>query len=133
MVMVIVFENKHLIDNIQIHDCEFVGYSYDYIKRQVSISCRNIFEKRITDLIFENVIFLQLQSCSFWHGGNAIMWMDTCDWGEHLVNLSKQADGCTDSYLSQGIQYFAIELTINSGDTLLIVCERLIHLESPLM
>ena len=130
------FENKNQLNNIHIHDSEFAGYCYDYDKRQVCFSCNNIFDKKVVSFVFENVVLLHLQSCSFWHGGNSILWMSVLDKNEYLEELISQqlanAEKFKSSYLDRGIQYVALEFTIHSGDTLLIICESISYSESSL-
>ena len=131
------FENRYLLDNINIHDSEFSGYSYDYEKRKAFFSCRNSFMKKAQTFSFQNVILVHLQSCSFWHGGNAIAWMEISDRNEHLDVLLKyqqsNSEKFKDSFLDQGIPYFVVEFVINSGDSLIIVCESVIYEEKELI
>ena len=135
--MEIKYETRHLLDTIHIHDSEFAGYTYDYDRRRVLLSCKNVFAQTRITLALENVILLHLQSCSFWHGGNSILWMTVRDGNDFLDALIRQqhcnAETYRDSYLDQGIRYLTIEFTINSGDTLLIACERVVCSETALL
>lgn len=132
--MRITYENRNIIEQMQIHDSEFNGFAYDYEHRQITMSCNNIFLKRSYILVFENVVLMHLQSCSFWHGGNSIMWINVIEDNEHLCDLYHIQNSNPELYcgsqLDKGINYITMELTINSGDTLLISCESLNYLES---
>ena len=128
----IVYETRNLLNSIRIHDSEFVGYSYDYDKRMIFFACRNLLENKVMNFSFHNVILHHLQSCSFWHGGNAILWVNNCDWDNYRDELMEQAVKYKNSYLDQGIQYLAVEFIINSGDSVLIVCERMVYTENEL-
>ena len=132
--MRISYENRNIIEQMQIHDSEFTGFAYDYERRQITMSCNNVFLKRSYVLVFENVVLTHLQSCSFWHGGNSIMWINVIEDNEHLCDLYHIQNSNPELYcgsqLDKGINYITMELTINSGDTLLISCESLNYLES---
>lgn len=128
--MEIDFHNKHIIDEIRIHDSEFTGYVFDYNKRNVTFSCQNIFTRKRLLFEFQNVIIIHSQSCNFWNGGSSIMWMDLIDENEYyhqMISLQSQnAIRFRGSQLDKHIPYISVQFTINSGDTLLITCERII-------
>lgn len=128
--MEIDFHNKHIIDEIRIHDSEFSGYVFDSSTRNVRFSCQNIFTRKRLLFDFQNVIIVQSQSCNFWNGGSSIMWMnliDENDYYHQLISLQSQnAVRFRGSQLDKNIPYISVQFTINSGDTLLITCERII-------
>lgn len=125
------YQNKQLISVIPIHDSEFYGYTYDYDNREITVCCNNIFTSRVIKLIFQNTILVHLQSCNFWHGGNSIMWIEVMEDTACLELLNEikaeYASQVKGSQLDRNIDYFAVELTLNSGDTLQIICEKMIY------
>jgi hypothetical protein len=123
------YNNKNEINNLRVHDSEFNGLCYNYKKRQISFSCKNSFFNEDFEFIFNNVIFCSMQSCSFWHGGNNILNIYLEENSAHMKQLIEIQNSDMDlydgSYLSKGIIYLPIEMEINSGDKLLIICESI--------
>lgn len=128
--------NKYDLEKIDIHDSDFAGYSYDYSNRSISLTCDNRFTGKKLHLQFLNVVYCSLQSCSFWHGGNSILWLSVCEDNSALsalYELQKQnSSSFYNSYLDREIDYVISELTINSGDKLQIVFEKLKFTEEDL-
>ena len=83
--------------------------------------------KSNTIFLFENVIYCRMQSCSFWHGGNSIMGISLDEQPIQMAELisiqNEHKDLYKNSFLDRGITYIALRIEINSGDTLLIICE----------
>ena len=131
--MEVTCQMKELLEQIDIHDSEFSGYSYDYENRQIIMRCKNIYASKCLEFIFENVVVSHLQSCVFWGSGYNILWMTVSENHKYLDELNqrqaKNSDNDYGSYLDKGNRYLAIEFTINSGDTLLIICEKVIYKE----
>lgn len=109
------------------HDSMFSGYQYDYDKREIHLLLTNELNGIVQQIVLNNVILSQLQSCSFWHGGNAVY--DICCYSEHPifdqlnqieVENIKNIGG---SYLDMGINYIVFELQVNSGDSMCVICE----------
>lgn len=123
------YENRDQLDKQYIHDSFFEGFYYDYEKRQISFSCMDgLFEKRI-NLLFDNVIFTEMQSCEFWGPGNSIyaMWHeeDTHQM-RHLKDTANLNKGkYDDSFFTDEKKYIQIQIQLNSGDSLLIICESM--------
>lgn len=131
------YRNMRSLNSVYVHDSEFTGFSHYYDHRTVELSCTNAYIRKKQTFIFENVIVLHMQSCSFWNGGNSIAWMTVSDRTEYLDRLieiqSNNSQKYEGSYLDQGIRYIAVEFTINSGDTLLIVCQKIHYTEMELV
>lgn len=85
--MKFVYENRKEIDEQYLHDSYFEGFQYDYDKRQIYISCIDGRRKKVNHLYFENVIFLEMQSCQFWAPGNSIYDIWNEDDSDHLKKL----------------------------------------------
>lgn len=134
--MKIDYTSIHQLKNVYIHDSEFTGYEYDYTNRRISFACRNIFSKKKLVFQFNNVIYSTLQSCTFWGGGNSILWLNVLDEDAGLNALyelqRKNQDNFALSDLDQGIEYIITEITINSGDKLLIVSQWIEFIETAL-
>ena len=121
--------NKNEVNNIYIHDSIFYGYQCDYNNRTISFFCENKPSGKKTYFKFNNVIFCSMQSCLFWGGGNNIIDLYVKEneiEKEQLIEIQK----CNKVYhdfsrlLKEGA-FFTVELQINSGDTLTIICEDL--------
>ena len=125
--MIICNENKSVIDDLYIHDSIFTGFNYDYINRKVYFVCENPYLNKKFDFKFHNVLLLDMQSCSFWHGGNRILDIfieESTPRMNELFEIQKQYKELYEgSYLDQKILYLQIKFQINSGDVLLIICE----------
>lgn len=134
--MLINHYNQNETDNINIHDSIFAGYCYIYEKRCITMRCKNYFTGKCLCFYFCNVIISELQSCSFWNGGNRIMWVEAVDPTASIQRIKDESkiDSVllSDSLLNKGIAYIAIRFTVNSGDTFLVVCESVDVIETDL-
>ena len=122
--------NKKDIEKINVHDSVFSGYVYDYDNKQIRFSCSNNYPlNQCFNFCFYNVIFVEVQGCSFWHGGNNILGIfieETSAQLDQLYQLQKaKKDLYAGSYLDKGITYITVEIQLNSGDTILIICEKI--------
>ncbi len=130
------FKNKDKIENLYIHDSIFNGFYYDYEKRQIKFSCKNYFLQKMFYFVFNNVILCNIQSCSFWHGGNNILEIylksDNLQMEQLMKTQNSNQELYSGSYLDKGIIYFSVEMQMNSGDTILIICEAIDVLEENL-
>lgn len=123
------YQNRKEIDNQYIHDSQFMGFEYDYDKREIRIFCDNYYVHKRNRLFFRNVIFLEMQSCEFWGMGNSILEIWAEENTEQIKSLmekfeeSKQPDDIC--RLVDGTKYLEIGMLLNSGDTMLIICESL--------
>ncbi len=133
------YENKDEFDKIYLHDAVFEGFNYDYDKREISFSCKQKINfsgnryrinnvNKIYNFRFQNVIYSKLQSCYFWGGGNSVDCIYCTEVPDDFTKLIKYVKDnephCFNlSYVDRGINYMAIELSINSGDVLIIMCE----------
>ncbi len=121
--------NKEDIDKIHLHDAIFEGFNYNYDKREICFICKHYYKNKIYNFKFHNVIYSKLQSCSFWNGGNSVYDIYNTETPYEFTKLiqdikNNAAINFEVSYLNRGITYIAIEVMINSGDALLIVCEN---------
>lgn len=127
--MIICNENKNVIDALYIHDSIFTGFDYDYANRKIHFTCENLYLNRKFDFEFYNVLLFDMQSCSFWHGGNRILDMfveESTPQMNELLEIQKQYQELYEgSYLDRGILYLQIKFQINSGDVLFIICEHI--------
>lgn len=78
---------------------------------------------------FNNVIFCSMQSCLFWGGGDSIYDIYVKEnevEREQLIKIQNSNKAYHDfsRFLKEGA-FFTVELQINSGDTLTIICEDL--------
>ena len=120
--------NKKDLDKICVHDGIFTGFEYDYEKRQIRFTL-DLTLKQPINFCLLNVIWLEIQSCSFWHGGMNVMWISIEEKSPQLDQLlllqEQKKELYAGSYLDKGIEYMTVEIQLNSGDTILAVCEKL--------
>ena len=135
--MIFDYRNKNDLKEINIHDSDFTGYNYDYSNRTIVLTCNNRFTGKCLHFQFMNVIYSSLQSCSFWGGGNAVLWLNVNERDVGLDSLyelqRKNKEEYALSDLDQGIEYIIVEVTINSGDKLLIVSQWIEFQEKAIM
>ncbi len=126
------WSNRNEMTNLNLHDCSFTGYSYDYDKRQISFHCGVGYIGMEFNVVFHNVIFSKMQSCTFWHGGDSIMYIALEEEETELKTLKKIHDEKEYDFtkLDEGISYLSVEMSINSGDMLTIICESIDYEES---
>ena len=108
------WENRREINSLYIHDSTFEGLAYDYANRHILLKCINYYEKKNFDIIFENVIFCNIQSCNFWGEGKNILVIYLDD---DAVQLKKFIE-------------IQVGIDINSGDQILIGWECVEYNES---
>lgn len=128
--MTIYYRNKQLIDNLNIHDSLFDGFNYNYSEHQISISCTNNYLNKIFSFKFCNVIYCKMQSCLFWGPGYNIYDIYNTKFPEEFIKQidetkNKKPEWYSKSAVGNEIEYIAVEFAINSGDTLLIICESI--------
>lgn len=126
--MVINYANKHQIDKIYLHDSVFKGFHYNYYDRQILLTCTNSYLNKIFDFKFNDVIYFKMQSCLFWTYGYNIYDIYITEFPEEFIKQineikNTKPDFYENSQVGTGTEYIAIEIMINSGDTLLIICE----------
>lgn len=124
-------KNKNDIKTIPIHDSVLVNVSYDYNKRQFHITCDLPWEEKKALFVMNNVIHCEIQSCSFWHGGNNVM----CVYAENssprldeLIQI-KSDNNYSLTYLDEGVEYITVIFLLNSGDTIQFICEYFTYFE----
>lgn len=128
--MTVDYNNRQEIDRLYTHDYLFEGFSYDYYERQISLSCTNSYLKKILNFEFCNVIYYKMQSCLFWAPGYNIYDMYTVELPEEFLKQideikNTKPDWYKMSEVGKGTKYIAVEMVVNSGDALLIVCEKI--------
>lgn len=130
------YENREmLIDDIYVHDSFFAGFCYNYEEKKISFSCKNNFLKKCFSFDFQNVIFLNVQSCGFWGGGNCVLWIELLENSKYMQELVARANKTNSfefSALDTKTRFLEIEIQINSGDAIFIICESLDFLEEDL-
>lgn len=133
--MLINYSNREETDKIYLHDSEFEGFKYDYENRQITMTCKNYYFKKISYFKFNNVIFSRLQSCGFWGFTlriYAIYVIETpVEFVQEIANVQEERpDWIKSSYIGDGTEFFAVEIKVISGDAFQIVCESIEYTES---
>lgn len=121
------YQNIQLFEKLYAHDCIVSGYCYDYEKRTIQLVLTSPLTGVNKKFVLNNVILSQFQSCSFWHGGNAVYYVGCHTehpfWGQLEQVKKENAQNIEGSYLDMGIDYIVFELLINSGDSMYVICE----------
>ncbi len=117
--------NKNQFESFHYHDAWFQGFNYDYANRTITFSMEDSWVYSHFDLVFNNVIYFEAQSCTFWGGSEDLYDAYVRDELPELDKLYELNDknGFGGSRLDDNIDYIGIELIVKSGDTLLIICE----------
>lgn len=122
--MHITSSNKQQFDVYHYHDAWFHGFNYDYYNRTITFNMEDAWKYDHFDFVFNNVIFFEVQSCTFWGGSVDLYdaWIrDELPELDKLYDLPDNRFG--NSALDSNIEYIGIELKVKSGDTILIICE----------
>lgn len=124
------YNNSESINDIYIHDSIFKGLFYDYEERKIKFSCNNFYLKKLFNLFFYNVIFFRVQSCMFWGSGCYITDISSEIDSQYLNELTEiqqemnqREASCDVTALNMGKKYISVELGLNSGDVIIIICE----------
>lgn len=124
------FDNQDQINKVDIHDFKFYGFEYNYDSNQIHMKCVQEYLKNELNIIFNDVLLFDMQSCNFWPGGPDITCMYTFDLTDKYDKWKKYAEQQNYPYyegskLYNGTQYVAAGIEINTGDTLEIVCKSI--------
>ena len=121
------YENRNELNNISLIDTAFKGFQYSYEKREVSFSCTDQVLRIHHEFVFQNVVYFEMQSASFWNGGYNIYYcglIESPPQLEHLYSIQQAHPNLYDhSALAEGTSFVSMELQLNSGDTMLIIFE----------
>ena len=125
--MVYSFDNKNDINKIRIQDCAFYGFEYKQKKSEVEIYCKIEMIKKEITIRFSDVICIYMQACRFWAGGNSIQCMYVAD-DTYITELQSRQNQNQELYsgsrLAHGDRFIPVGMEINSGDELVICCEK---------
>ena len=129
-------ENMDILRKVYLHDALFAGFTYDYKVRQIRMVCVNHFTRKLHELVFNNVVSSDLQSCCFYGDDNTIIGHSVQKTSPTLDKLYAKKEESTwvynQSYLGKGAEFIAVEFELISGDTLEIICESVDHTETEL-
>lgn len=129
------YNNKEEIDDINIHDAYFSGFSYIYDKREILLECNNFENTNVFHFKFCKVVFAKMQCCNFWGDGDRIMYistqnMDSQDTTNYIEELEKCKFENHPSYIDNKDKLITIEILLNSGDIFIIICENIMFEKS---
>lgn len=120
---------KILEDEIYIHDSFFTGFCYDYLQKQIDLSCVNYFLNKKFFFKFQKVLSFDMQSCNFWGSDNRILWIELVEESSFMKGLVEQEEAINGSLpfipsvLDNTEKLLEIKIQISSGDVLFIICE----------
>lgn len=116
--------NKHLFDDFHYHDAWFHGFNYDYRNRTITFSMEDSWKYDHFDFVFNNVIYFEVQSCTFWGGSEDLYDAYIRDELPELDRLNNYETYSPDIDTEcMDTEYIGVELIVKSGDTILIICE----------
>lgn len=124
------WNNREQINQLYIHDSEFTGYQYDYDKHQIQLTCENYYLKKTFHFVFHNVVYHNMQSCSFWGSGNSILCVYLGDRALHDIDLPI-ADGAlhNPNPCRKFEKHMQVVLELNSGDIFNVFCDNAVFWE----
>ena len=122
------FNNKEFLKKeIYIHDYMFRGFSYDYDEKKIILKCDSLYLNEMYEIIFNNVIYVKIEACTFWGEGNSIIDFYIEKEEENIKMLYEKqklnSDLYKNSILTKQIKFIETSLILNSGDLYTFVCE----------
>ena len=123
--MIINKSNQMTISDLYIHDSIFENLIYEHEGRNVRIEVDNYELKKHFSISFCNIIYMELTGAQFWGFGRMIF-----DW-EVIINDEKLNELIgIQSSIADEVSYFSSKITLNSGDTIKIICQEIIFEEN---
>ena len=129
--MIISYKNLHEIEKINLHDACIENVIYNHADKKINIKLESEWEKNDYDLDFNKVLYYEMTCCDFWGSGyNVICWskLDTTEIFDKLLRLEIVENSCsrvTNQEPMDLFEFFGIEILINSGDRLKIICKSI--------
>lgn len=124
------WSNREQIDKLYIHDSEFTGYQYDYDEHQIRFTCENYYLKKTFRFVFRNVVYHDMQSCSFWGLGNSILCIYLGNRALHDIALPI-AEGALNNPnpCREFERHMQVVFELNSGDVFNVFCDNMVFEE----
>ena len=129
--MIISYKNLHEIEKVNLHDAYIENVIYNHADKKINIKLESEWEKNDYDLDFHNVLYYEMTCCDFWGSGyNVICWskLDTTEIFDKLLRLeiveNSRSKGANQEQTDLS-EFFGIEILINSGDRLKIICKSI--------
>ena len=119
--MFITKKNLKELNKISLHDSVLNDIIYVHSEKKNIINLESEWEDYEYNLNFVDVLFYEMTCCDFWGSGyNIIEWsvIDTFEIFCKLLEIEK-------NIIIDLNEYFGIEILINSGDKLNIVCKSI--------
>lgn len=129
--MIISFKNLHEIEKINLHDTLIENIIYNHSDKKINIKLESEWEKNDYDLDFRKVLYYEMTCCDFWGSGyNVICWskLDTTEIFDKLLRLQMVENSCSRGTNPESMdlfEFFGIEILVNSGDRLKIICKSI--------
>lgn len=130
--MTITYKNLYDINKINLHDAYIENILYNHSEKNIKIRLENKWENGDYNLDFQNVLYYEMTCCDFWGSGyNVACWsiLDATEIFDKLLRLEKvekaksfSSDPKSHTYMDLH-EYFGIDILINSGDRLKIICK----------
>ena len=129
--MIITKKNINKIMDISLHDAYFEEVIYNNTYKEITIKLESEWGNVDYILEFRTVLYYEMVCCDFWGGGyNVVCWsrLDTTSIFDKLLRLQviEQSRSKGTSYSPMDLyDYFGIEILLNSGDKLKIICKEI--------
>ena len=129
--MIITKKNINKIMDISLHDAYFEEVIYNNTYKEITIKLESEWGNVDYILEFHTVLYYEMVCCDFWGGGyNVVCWsrLDTTSIFDKLLRLQviEQSRSKGTSYSPMDLyDYFGIEILLNSGDKLKIICKEI--------
>lgn len=130
--MIISCNNIREIENINLHDAYIENVIYNHSNKVINVELESEWEKTDYDLSFHEVLYYEMTCCDFWGCGyNVICWskFDTTEIFDKLLRIDRieKAESNSESNTIMDLsEYIGIDILLNSGDLLKIICKSVI-------
>ena len=140
--MIIDYTNRELIKDICLNEGIFIGCSYDYTEKELSLAIRQTISNSQTIMVdkyftfsFLNVIYLDVQGCELGEESNQIarIYLDEAETKLKALKSELEQNSFIGFLLDKDIDFFTVGLEMTSGDNITVICESIDYMENDLM
>ena len=140
--MIIDYTNRELAKDICLNEGIFIGCSYDYTEKELSLAIRQTISNSQTIMVdkyftfsFLNVIYLNVQGCELGDESNQIarIYLDEAETKLKALKSELEQNSYIGFLLDKDIDFFTMGLEMTSGDNITVICESIDYMENDLM
>lgn len=138
------FQNIDQLEDLYLHDSKFDGFRYYYLpdmQHAMEFTCDLRWPEKIKYSIrFLNVAYHEMQAFTLWSGGDAILWLDAaCTSNAEIQSILDvdrtqiNAEGWNTTKVESAVPLVTINIRLNSGDRMRVICESVVITEEKTM